>query len=139
MKRSIVSLFTVAVLSSAFTVAATGGAFAHEGAPAHDYEVELGNAPVCDTQKQVERLASALSGDDESAIKIVNAEEHDPTARGKANIAFVRGSRIGAVRTKDHTFDVVEVLVLGIVTANGVQATSPAVYFTLFKIDERVA
>jgi hypothetical protein len=50
MKRSIVSLFTVAVLSSAISVAATGGAFAHEGAPTHDYEVELGNAPVCDTQ-----------------------------------------------------------------------------------------
>ena len=139
MKRSIANLFTIASLSSAITVAATAAAFAQDGASARDYEVELGIAPVCDTQKQVERLASVLSRDDESAIKIVNAEAHDPTACGEANIAFVRGSRIGTVRTKDHTFDVVEILVLGIVTANGVQATAPAVYFTLFQIDERVA
>jgi hypothetical protein len=59
------------------------------------------------------------------------------TACGEANIAFVRGSHVATVRTKDQTVEIVEILVLRLVTPTGVRATAPAVYYSLFKIDER--
>jgi hypothetical protein len=106
-------------------------------APACAYEVEIGNGAICDTQKQVERLASLISGGDRSAIRIVNTEQGDPTACSQANIAFVRGSRVATIRTNDQTVEIVEILVLGLVSPTGVRATAPAVYYSLFKIDER--
>jgi hypothetical protein len=43
-----------------------------------DYEV--GANLVCDTQGQVERFASLFTGDAQAAIRLVNAEEHNPSA-----------------------------------------------------------
>ena len=109
------------------------------GVSARAAEVETGPAPVCDTQAQVERLASLFGGDAQSAIHAVNAEVRDPRACGLANLAYLRGARVGTVRTLDATFEIVEVLVVGVVSQTGVRATRPAVYFSLLKIDERAA
>jgi hypothetical protein len=108
-------------------------------APARAEEVEVGTGPVCGTQKQVERLANLFGDDTDSAINTVNAEERDPTACKIADVAYLRGSRIATVRGKDVTFEIVKILILGVVTPQGVQQTAPAVYFSLFPIDERAA
>jgi len=51
----------------------------------------------------------------------------------------VRGAKAGTTRSKAGTFEIVEVLVVGVDTRRGLRSASPAVYFTLFKIEERGA
>ena len=71
-------------------------------------------------------------------IQIVNAEAHDPSACGIAsNVEYVRGSRIATVRTKDVTWEVVEILVVGVMTPEGARTIAPAVYYSLLRLDER--
>ena len=94
---------------------------------------------MCDTQKQAERLASLVAEDSEVALETVNSEEHYATACEYLNVAFVRGSRVGVVRTNGVTLEIVEVLVVGVVTARGVRPARPEVFFSLFKVDETTA
>jgi len=110
-----------------------------QSAPAVAEEVETGVTPVCDTQKQVERLASLIAYNTKSAVNTVNSEERDPRACGIANMAYLRGDRIATVRTQEATFEIVKILVLGMVSGESIQATAPTVYFSLLKIDERAA
>jgi hypothetical protein len=105
-------------------------------APALGDEVQMGKGAVCDTQKQAERLASLMAEDAEIALRTVNAEEHDATACEYLTVAFVRGSRVGMVRTNGLTMEIVEVLVLGVLTANGLEPAEPVVHFSLFKVEE---
>jgi hypothetical protein len=50
-------------------------------------------------------------------------------------VANVRGAKAGTARSKAATFEIVEVLVVGVETQRGLQQASPAVYFTLFKVE----
>jgi hypothetical protein len=108
-------------------------------APVLAHEVEMGRGAVCDTQKQAERLASLIIDDAEVALRTVNAEEHDATACEYLTVAFVRGPRVGLVTTNGLTMEVVEVLVLGVLTATGLQPAEPGVHFSLFKVEEPAA
>lgn len=98
-------------------------------------EVEMGTGAVCDTQKQAEHLASLITEDAAVALQTVNAEEHNATACEFLTVAFVRGSRVGMVTSNDITMEIVEVLVLGVVTSSGLKPAEPGVYFSLFKIE----
>jgi hypothetical protein len=99
-------------------------------------EVEVGNALVCDTRQQVERIVSLMRGDLQSAVNAVNAAEHGPTACGMSRLAFVRGANLATMRTKEETFQIVEILVVGVVTEAGVQAVVPNVQVSLVKVEE---
>jgi hypothetical protein len=105
-------------------------------APAHADEVEVGSALICDTRQQVEHLVSFMRGDVQSAVNAVNAAEHNQTACGMSSLAFLRGSNLATVRTKEETFQIVEILVVGVVTEGGVRAVVPNVYISLFKVAE---
>ena len=48
-------------------------------------------------------------------------------------------AKAGRARSKARTFEIVEVLVVGVETRSGLKHTSPAVYFSLFKVEERPA
>jgi hypothetical protein len=108
-------------------------------APAGAHEIETGSGVICDTREQAQRLASLLDDDAQAAIRTVNTEAHDSAACALATVAYVRGARAGTARSKAGTFEIVEVLVVGVETRRGLQQASPAVYFTLFEIDERPA
>jgi hypothetical protein len=109
-------------------------------APAVAGEVETGTVLICDTQHQAERLASLMHGDDAvSVVSDVNAEEHSDTACGIADVAFLRGSNLATIRTKDETFEVAKILIMGVVTGTRVKDVPPKIYFSVFKIDERIA
>jgi hypothetical protein len=109
-------------------------------APARAAEnVEVGLGPICDTQKQAERLAALYRDDAHSAIQTVNAEEHDPSACGVANVAYIRSEPIATVRTEQATFEIVRVMVVGVVTRAGMRPTKPIVYYSFFPVDERGA
>jgi hypothetical protein len=110
-------------------------------AKAHEmaHEVETGTGVICDTREQAQRLALLLDQDAQAAIRTVNAEVHDPSACALVTVAYVRGAKAGMTRSKAGTFEIVEVLVVGVETRRGLQSASPAVFFTLFKVEERGA
>jgi len=108
-------------------------------ASAGAHEIETGTALICDTQKQAERLVSFLESNAQNALNLVNTEERDPTACASATVAYIRGGVLGTVRNKSETYQIVEVLIVGVATDRGIRNTAPATYVSLFKIDERVA
>jgi len=107
--------------------------------PALADEAEMGRGAVCDTQLQAERLASLMTENADVALQTVNTEEHYATACEYLNLAFVRGSRVGLVTTNGLTMEIVEILVLGVLTERGLQPAEPGVYFSLFKLEEPTA
>jgi hypothetical protein len=108
----------------------------HVCAPAQASDYEVGKSLVCDTQGQVERFVDLFTGDASAAIKVVNAEAHDPSACAIANVAYMRGASIGMARHGDNAFEIVRILVIGIATESGVRPISPGAYFTLFSVKE---
>ena len=107
--------------------------------PANAEEVEVSTGVVCNTQKQIERFIALNDADPLTAVRAVNDEKSDRTACAVASLAFVRGRDAITVRTRNVAFQIVEVLVVGVVTADEVQPIVPSVQFALFKIDERMA
>jgi hypothetical protein len=51
-------------------------------------------------------------------------------------MAYVRGHQLATARSKDAAFQIVPVLVLGVVTEAGVKTVTPAALFSLFEIEE---
>jgi hypothetical protein len=99
-----------------------------------DYEV--GASLVCDTQGQVERFVALFAGDAQSAVRVVNTEEHNPSACGIVKVAYLRGNQIGMARHGDNAFQIVRILVVGVETEGGMRAVRPAAYFSLFGVKE---
>ena len=104
---------------------------------AHD--VQVGTALVCDTQEQVERFVAVYAGDAATAVRTVNAEEHDPSACGMASVAYVASPPLATARSKVATFQIVKILVLGVTTKDGVRPVKPAPFFSALEVDEREA
>lgn len=106
-------------------------------AQAADYaDYEVGTSLVCDTQAQVERFVALFAGDARAAIRVVNAEEQNPSACMIMNVAYMRGAQIGMARHGDSAFAIVRILVVGVETGDGILAVRPAVYFSLFGVRE---
>jgi hypothetical protein len=103
--------------------------------PARAQEVEVGTSLICDTQEQVERFVTLYDGDVRSTINSVNAAEHDPTACAVSTMAYVRGRQLAMTRNKDTAFQIVPILVLGVVTEKGVQSVKPASFFSVFEVE----
>lgn len=99
-----------------------------------DYEV--GASLVCDTQGQVERFVALFAGDAQAAIRVVNSEEHNPSACAIVKVAFMRGNQIGMARHGDNAFEIVRILVVGVETEGGIRPVRPAAYFSLFGVKE---
>jgi hypothetical protein len=106
------------------------------GLPARAQEIEVGTSLICDTQQQVERFVTLYDGDAQSTVNSVNAAEHNPTACAVSTMAYVRGRQLARARNKDTTFQIVPILVLGVVTEEGVESVTPAPFFTVFEIEE---
>jgi hypothetical protein len=104
--------------------------------PARAQEVEVGTNLICDTQEQVERFVALYDGNAQAAISAVNAAEHNPTACGVATAAFVRGPQLATARNKDTTFNIVQLLVVAVVTETGVESVTPAAFFSLVPLEE---
>jgi hypothetical protein len=107
-------------------------------ARAAQYDVQTGSIMICDTQKQVERYVTFLNlaGNPQSAIRAVNTEADNPNACALSHIAYIRGARIGVVRTQGEAFEIIEILAVGLNTPAGWRAAQPATFFTPVKIKE---
>ena len=84
----------------------------------------------------MERFVALFTGDAQAAIRVVNAEEQNPSACAIVNVAYMRGQQIGMARHGDSAFEIVRILVVGIDSDEGIRAVRPAVYFSLFGIKE---
>lgn len=104
--------------------------------PAQAQEVEVGTGLICDTQEQVERFVALYDGDAQSTAEKVNAAEHSPTACVVSAMAYVRGRKLALARNKDAAFQIVPILVLGIVTEDGVESVNPEAFFSAIEIEE---
>ena len=107
--------------------------------PAWAHKIEVGSGVFCDTQQQIERFVALFDGNAETAMNAVNAEENDPTACIAGTIAYIRGPEVTTATSKTATFQIVRVLVVGILTEAGFRSAVPAAFFSLEKIDERIA
>jgi len=107
--------------------------------PTQAADIQFGTTLVCDTVQQVERFIAFYDGDAETAVEAVNAEVRNPTACALAEIAYLPGPPVATTRKRVATFQVVQVLVIGIVTPNGVRAVEPASFFSVLEIEEHDA
>jgi hypothetical protein len=108
---------------------------------AHARDVEAGTVLICDTQHQAERVASLIHGDGSDVVNVVsdvNAEENSPSACGVADVTYLRGANLATIRSAHETFDIAKIMVMGVITPNGVQDVSPRFYFLVTKVDERM-
>jgi hypothetical protein len=124
----------LSLLAAPVVAAAQGGKPSTNDALPAGYEV--GQSLVCDTQEQVELFADLFTGDVQTAISVVNQEEHNPSACGIVKIAFMRGDSHGTIRRGDTAFELVHILVVGVETDSGIRAVRPSAYFTLFEVKE---
>ena len=104
--------------------------------PSRAQEIEVGTSLICDTQEQVERFVTLYDGDAQSTVNNVNAAEHDPTACAVSTTAYVRGQQLAIARNKHTTFQIVPILVLGVITEDGVKSVTPAPFFSVFEVEE---
>lgn len=100
-----------------------------------DQNIEVGTNLVCDTESQVEMFVTHYDGDAQNAINQVNQEVANPTACVVATTAYLRGPELATARSKGSTYRIAKIIVLGVVTDNGFEATKPAIYYSLFKAD----
>jgi hypothetical protein len=107
--------------------------------PARAEEMQVGAALVCDTQQQVERFIALYDGDFEVAASSVNDEAHDATACGLDTLIFMPGPPLATARNKNTTFQIVQILVVGRVTSEGVKAVEPVRLFSVQEVEEEEA
>jgi len=106
------------------------------GQASAQHEIETGRAILCDTRSQIEKIA-ALDAEG-SSVQTVNASE--PNACVFAEVAYIRGYAHGRVHLSKHTFEVVEVLVLGFKNSEQWQKLPQAsIQWTLFPVAEEDA
>jgi hypothetical protein len=106
------------------------------GLAAQAQEVEVTSGLICDTQQQAEQFVALYDGNARDTAARVNAAENNPTACVVSGMAYVRGRELAKARTRNTTFQIVPILVLGVVTESGIQAVAPARYFSAIEIKE---
>jgi hypothetical protein len=107
--------------------------------PVRAEEIQVGTALVCDTQRQVERFVALYDGDPEVAASSVNDEAHDATACAVDTLIFMPGPPLATARNKNATFQIVQILVVGRVTPDGIKAVEPVRFFSVQEVEEEEA
>ena len=107
--------------------------------PLRAQDVRVGTALVCDTRQQVERFVALYDGDVETAVSTVNAEVDDASACGMASMAYLVSPPIATKRRKDVTFQIVQILVVGVIIRDGIAPVEPTQFFSVLEVDEREA
>jgi hypothetical protein len=94
---------------------------------------------ICDTREQAERFVLVLRDNVETAIGTVNTEAGTPDACMVATYGFVPGQTVSEVERNGAIVDVIEVRVLAVATAAGVQMIEPKVYYSVVRTGDRSA
>lgn len=93
--------------------------------------------PFCDTQQQAERFAQVYTeGKSREAMMIVNTEMNDQSACGIQKLAFYRGDQSIKMRGPTGAFEIVRILVVGVVKGENISSGAPTVYYGVFAVPE---
>lgn len=105
-----------------------------ESATARSQPYPIGTGLTCDTAAQAESFVRAFQGNTAAALAQVNAEAGKADACAVSTVAYILGEKKGEARNKEGTFDVVEIVVIGGLAANGkMSPTAPTIQYTLFR------
>jgi len=107
--------------------------------PLRAQDVQVGTALVCDTRQQVERFVALYDGDFDAAVSAVNAEVQDQSASATASMAYLVSPPLATERPKDVTFQIVQILVVGVISKDAVAPVEPTKLFSVLEVDEREA
>jgi hypothetical protein len=110
-------------------------------APARD--VQSARLVICSTAEKAQSYA-AQNQDLQAAIaEESQATKTDASAASSAclvaGIAYISGNKMERVQSKDGSYDVTEILIVGVATPYGMLAIEPSVVYTLLKVTEEQA
>jgi hypothetical protein len=125
----LLSLWTLAMLAQSASAQLGGNDGTHN-------PLQVGRGLICNTEQQVERYVTLFDGDSERAISAVNAEAQDDNACAVARVVFVPAAAGATVRNGTGAYRVVQIVVLGVVTAAGVLKVEPFVQFAAAPVEE---
>jgi len=83
---------------------------------AMEFDFDIDQRLVCDTQEQVQRFVALFTGDVGAALHAVNSEQGSPTACDVATIAYVPGDETVDAKGPCGDFRVVRMLLIGVLT-----------------------
>lgn len=120
--------------------------FAALGARAQDApsrDVQAARLVICGTAEKAQHFAAqnrdlqaAIANDDATSGKDASDAS---SACLVAGIAYISGKPMERVRSKDGSYDVTEILIVGVATPYGMLAIEPSVVYTLLKVKEERA
>jgi hypothetical protein len=102
--------------------------------PAQAKEMKAGTGVICNTEAQVQRLIAAGPKAAEATIAAINVEE--PKACGIVPVIYVERTAHETVRNPHGTFRIVEIIVVGVTSPQGVQPVPPLAQFTFVTVRE---
>ena len=113
------------------------------GARAQDVssqDVQAARLVICGTAEKAQHFA-AQNHDLQAAIANDDANNAKGAAGASsaclvAGIAYVSGKQIERVQSKDGSYNVTEILIVGVATPYGMLAIKPSVVYTLLKVTE---
>jgi hypothetical protein len=108
---------------------------------AHDSnELQSSVGAVCDSRAQAERLIR-LAGEKDNpreALNQVNDEAGQQDACVVAPVYYLPGNKVSRISTAHGTYEVVEILVVGVDTVRGTAMLSnPVTWFAVFQADDQ--
>ena len=116
------------------------GAKARE-APGRD--VQSARLVICSTAEKAQSFAvqnhdlQAAIANDGKATKTGASTASSPCL--VAGIAYISGNKLERVQSKDGSYDVTEILIVGVATPYGMLAIEPSVVYTLLKVTDEQA
>lgn len=93
---------------------------------------EVGQGLICDTEAQLREVArlAAETRNLEASIAKVNGSEN---LCGVVPVAYLMGDRVATIDTMDGKRDIVRIIVIGVLTPEGMMHVPPLPQYTLFK------
>jgi hypothetical protein len=124
--------------------------FAALGAKADDAatrDVKAARMVICSSAEKAQSFAAhqdvqaAIAEDEKSSGKDASAAGANGAGSPclVAGIAYVSGKQIERIQSKDASYHVTEILIVGVATPYGMLAIEPSVVYTLLKADEERA
>lgn len=100
--------------------------------PAVAQEVEVGTGVVCDTSEQVSAFVKHMNEGKTSEVAVDAINSEAANACGILPVAYIRGDKVGTVRTKSGKADIVSIIIVGVFDGTRWIRAQPIPQFTLF-------
>lgn len=100
----------------------------------YGHELEEGTGVVCDTPAQVEQFVEL--GAQTDALRVINVSK---VVCGFNTIHYIRGRDMKRIRSHEHAYTIVEILIIQVRIHGQWAEVPPEVQYTVFEIEETPA